>query len=125
MSAYAYTRQLTAAGDWSFSGDAFDASPAPALEIVLLTLRTWKGRALAVPTFGTDWSRVNKLGTNALADASGVLSDALVPLVRRGVIADLKLNVEVDATRGVLVFDVDFYDPEARKRRSTGRQDVP
>lgn len=125
MTAYAYARQLTSAGDWSFSGDAFVASPSPALEIVLLTLRTPKGRALAAPDFGADWSRVNKLGTNALADARGVLSDALVPLVRRGVIADLKLSVDVDATRGVLVFDVDFYDPVARARRTTGRQDVP
>ena len=50
----------------------------PATEMVLLILRTPLGKCLVRPTLGVDWSRVNKLRTDAPDTARAAVNTAIV-----------------------------------------------
>lgn len=122
MTAYLYTRALSApTGRFVFpaTGTAFTASESPALEIVIRTLRTPLGLCAANPSFGTDWSRVQKMAPNAASTARSVIQDALAGAVRRGVLSGLEVSATVPRP-GVILWSVEFTDP--RLARNAGRQ---
>jgi len=91
----------------------------PAAEMVLLILRTPKGRCLVRPEMGVDWRRVNKLRTDAGNTARAAVLDALGPLVQTGYIADPRASVRVYPTRGYLELDVSFVDVRLRAATRT------
>ena len=118
---YAVTRALQpdggptlgATGNWA-------RGTSPALEQVLLALRTQLGDAPADPELGVDWRRVDKLRTSAPADAETAIRAGLLRLVRAGTISDLAVTVRVSAARGVLTYSVEFVDVLLASSRSTG-----
>lgn len=117
---YARARQLNPmTGDWTWDevSEGHATSPSPALEIVLLTLRTPLGSALADPLFGTDWDRVAKLGTRAEADVRAVIEAALAPQIARQVLRDLVVRSE-EGPQGRMLYEVDFVDVRLGQRRS-------
>lgn len=124
---YARARRLDPlAGD--FVNDAtstFAESPSPALEQVLLALRTPLGSCRARPAFGTPWSRVDKLRATAATDAQSAIREGLAFAVRSGAIRDLRVSVEADADTGRLAYNVDFFDVRLGRRVPTVTGQVP
>lgn len=104
---------LTARGEWT-------RGASPALEQVLLALRTQLGEAPADPELGVDWRRIDKLRTSAPADAETAIRAGLSRLVRAGTIRDLAVSVRVSAARGTLTYSVEFVDVLLAASRSTG-----
>ena len=98
---YAITRALGSAGaptlvlrgNWT-------RATSPALEQVLIALRTQLGSSPAMPSLGVDWARLDKLRTSAQADAETAIKAGLDFLVRAGTIRDLKVSARVSAARG-------------------------
>lgn len=120
---YAVCRALGAAGQPTLDARGTWARAAsPALEMVLILLRTQLGQCLVEPGLGVDWTRVDKLRTSAPADAETVIRAGLAALVRDGTIANLAVTAKVSAARGVLTFTVDFLDVLLNARRTTGPQ---
>lgn len=124
---YARARRLDPmSGDFVYDAtDTFAESPSPGLEMVLLALRTPLGSCRARPTFGTPWSRVDKLRATAAADAQGAIREGLAFAVRSGAIRDLRVLVETDADSGRLVYAVDFTDVRLGRRVPTVTGQVP
>ena len=91
----------------------------PATEMVLIILRTPLGKCLARPSLGVDWSRVNKLRTDAPATAQAAVNAALAPLVRDGFIRDPQVTARVFSSRGLLELDVSFIDVRLRAQTRT------
>ena len=91
----------------------------PATEMVLIILRTTLGKCLVRPTLGVDWSRVNKLRTDAPATAQAAVNAALAPLVRDGFIRDPQVTARVFSSRGLLELDVSFIDVRLRTQTRT------
>lgn len=92
----------------------------PALERVLIALRTQLGACPVMPELGVDWRRVDKLRTSAQADAETAIRAGLASLVTDGAIRDLKVDVKVSAARGLLTYTVDFVDVLLATRLTTG-----
>jgi len=118
---YAITRALGSAGaptlvlrgNWT-------RATSPALEQVLIALRTQLGSSPAMPSLGVDWARLDKLRTSAQADAETAIKAGLDFLVRAGTIRDLKVSAKVSAARGTLSYAVEFYDVLLSTRQTTG-----
>ncbi len=118
---YAITRALGSAGaptlvlrgNWT-------RATSPALEQVLIALRTQLGSSPAMPSLGVDWARLDKLRTSAQADAETAIKAGLDFLVRAGTIRDLKVSAKVSAARGHLTYTVDFVDVLLASRQTTG-----
>lgn len=118
---YAITRALGSAGaptlvlrgNWT-------RATSPALEQVLIALRTQLGSSPAMPSLGVDWARLDKLRTSAQADAETAIKAGLEFLVRAGTIRDLKVSAKVSAARGHLTYTVDFVDVLLASRQTTG-----
>jgi len=91
----------------------------PATEMVVIILRTPLGKCLVRPTLGVDWSRVNKLRTDAPATAQAAVNAALAPLVRDGFIRDQQVTARVFSSRGLLELDVSFIDVRLRAQTRT------
>lgn len=122
---YAVTRALGAAGAPTLTtSGAWTRATSPALEQVLIILRTPLGACAVDPTLGVDWQRVDKLRLSAPADAETVIRAGLLRLVRAGTIKDLKVTTKVNAARGLLTYEVDFVDVLLSVRLSTGPQTV-
>ena len=123
MSVYAITRSLGPAGQPTLNAvGTWTRATSPALEQVLIILRTQLGQCLVLPTLGVDWRRVDKLRTSAPADAETVIRAALAGLTRDGTIANLAVTAKVSAARGVLTFTVDFLDVLLNAQQTTGPQ---
>ena len=60
--------------------------------MVLLILRTQRGRCLVDPDMGVDWAKVDKLRTDASATANAIITAALAPLVSDGKISELAVR---------------------------------
>lgn len=88
----------------------------PALEMVINTLRTPKGSCLAVPDLGVEWSRIDTLRTDAAATARAVILAGLGSLLSDGWIESVSVTVEVDPSRGRLLYSVSFVDPRLKKK---------
>jgi hypothetical protein len=118
---YAITRALGSAGaptlvlrgNWT-------RATSPALEQVLIVLRTQLGSCPVMPSLGVDWTRIDKLRTSAQADAETAIRAGLDALVRAGTIRDLKVTVRVSAARGLLTYEVGFVDVLLTTRTTTG-----
>lgn len=115
---YARARKLDPmVGDWTWDevSEGHATSPSPAMESVLLTLRTTLGSCLAVPEFGTDWDRCQKL--RGVAEAQAVLLAGLRPLESAGMIRDPEAHAE-EGDQGRLLYEVSFVDVRAALRRA-------
>ena len=117
---YAVTRRMTAAQPTLDARGTWDRATSPALEQVLITLRTQLGSAPAMPSLGVDWARLDKLRTSAQADAETAIKAGLEFLVRAGTIRDLKVSARVSAARGLLTYAVEFFDVLLSARQTTG-----
>lgn len=99
-----------------FLGNGRIESVSPQVERVLFVLRTERGRCLADPDIGVEWSRVSKLGTGAADTAKAAITAALRFMVEESAITDLVVTADVDVSRGLLVYDVAFTDPRLDRR---------
>lgn len=121
MTAYAITRALGVDGAPTLDARAtWTKATSPALEQVLIALRTQIGSAPAMPELGVDWQRIDKLRTSAPADTETAIKAGLDFLVRAGTIRDLKVSAKVSAARGHVTYTVDFYDVRLAARQTTG-----
>lgn len=114
---YARARKLDPmTGDWTWDAvsQGHATSPSPAMEAVVLTLRTTLGSCLAAPEFGADWDRLQKL--RGTAEAEAVLLAALRPLETAGVIRESQARAE-EGDQGRLLYEVSFVDVRASQRR--------
>lgn len=129
---YAVTRArsgLTGEVLWDAKrNNTWQLAQSPAAELVLFILRTQKGKCLVRPDLGVDWSRVNKLRTDARATAEAAVRDALAEPVRSGAIRDVEVAARVYPSRSLLELDVSFVDVRLRAQTRTTlptlRQDV-
>lgn len=120
---YAITRSLSPnAGPTLDARGAWTRATSPALERVLIALRTQLGSCPVMPTLGVDWRRVDKLRTSARADAEAAIRAGLASLVTDGAIRDLTVDVKVSAARGLLTYTVEFVDVLLATRITTGPQ---
>lgn len=118
---YAVTRALGGEGQPTLDArGTWTRATSPALEQVLLVLRTQLGACPVMPELGVDWRRVSTLRTSAQADADVAIRAGLAPLVRAGTIRDVRVDVRVSAARGTLTFAVDFADVLLATRITTG-----
>lgn len=118
---YAVTRALGGEGQPTLDArGTWTRATSPALEQVLLVLRTQLGACPVMPELGVDWRRVSTLRTSAQADADAAIRAGLAPLVRAGTIRDVRVDVKVSAARGTLTFAVDFADVLLATRITTG-----
>ena len=117
---YAVTRSLPLAQPTLSARGTWTRATSPALEQVLLVLRTQLGACPVMPSLGVDWTRVDKLRTSAQADAETAIRAGLESLVRAGTIRDLKVSARVSAARGRLTYAVDFFDVLLSTRQTTG-----
>ena len=118
---YAVTRSLGADGAPTLDArGTWTRATSPAMEQVLITLRTQLGSAPAMPSLGVDWTRIDKLRVSAPADAATAIRAGLDFLVRAGTIRDLKVSAKVSAARGHLTYTVDFVDVLLASRQTTG-----
>ena len=117
---YAVTRSLPLAQPTLSARGTWTRATSPALEQVLLVLRTQLGACPVMPSLGVDWTRVDKLRTSAQADAETAIRAGLESLVRAGTIRDLKVSARVSAARGTLTYAVDFFDVLLSTRQTTG-----
>lgn len=100
--------------------NALRRAASPALEQVLIVLRTQLGSCTAMPTLGVDWRRIDKLRTSAPADAESAIRAGLASLVRAGTISGLTVTVTVQAAIGRLSYEVAFVDVLLQQRVTTG-----
>lgn len=115
-SVYARTRRRNpATGEVLMAGNTWEVSPAPAAELVAMTLRTQLGACALDTGLGVDWESLRKVATGAPAAARAAILTGLDRLVRAGVIADLTVSVRVDSGDRML------YEIQYRDTRSAGR----
>lgn len=115
-SVYARTRRRNpATGEVLMAGNTWEISPAPAAELVAMTLRTQLGACALDTGLGVDWESLRKAATGAPAAARAAIITGLDRLVRAGVIADLTVSVRVDSGDRML------YEIQYRDTRSAGR----
>lgn len=100
--------------------NALRRATSPALEQVLIILRTQLGSCAAMPALGVDWRRLDKLRTSAQADAESAIRAGLALLVRAGTISGLTVTVTVRAAIGRLTYEVSFVDVLLQQRVTTG-----
>ena len=120
---YAVTRarDVNSEVKWDSARNTWKRDTSPAAEMVLLILRQQRGRCLGDPDMGGDWSKVDKLRTDASATANAIITAALAPLVSDGKISDLAVRADVYPVRGLIAFDVSFVDVQLRTHaRVTG-----
>ena len=117
---YAVTRTMPDAQPTLDARGTWDRATSPALEQVLLALRTQLGSCPVMPTLGVDWTRIDKLRTSAAADAETAIRAGLEPLVRAGTVRALDVTVRVSAARGLLTYEVGFVDVLLTTRTTTG-----
>ncbi len=97
-------------GDWT---RGVDRPPGlPTAQIVLCCLRTDLGSYAPDPTFGVDFGVLPKGTANQGATWKAEVERALSRFVRRGVIRNLRVVVDVPRS-GRLVYAVEFEDPRA------------
>lgn len=119
---YAITRQRSGlTGEVLFDSrrGTWKLAPSPVTEIVVFILRTRLGECLVRPDLGVDWSRVQKLRTDAKATAEAAVLAALAPLTRDGSIQDPRVTARVYPSRGYLDFEVSFIDVRLRSQTRT------
>jgi len=118
---YAVHRALGAAGQPTLdAAGRWVRATSPALEQVLIVLRTQLGACPVMPSLGVDWRRVDRLRTSAQADAEAAIRAGLDPLVRAGTIRALVVTVTVRAAIGRLTYEVAFLDVLLATRQTTG-----
>lgn len=120
---YAVTRALGPAGAPSLDARGrWVRAASPALEQVLIVLRTQRGSCPAMPELGVNWRAVDKLRVSAPADAETAIRAALAFLVTAGAIRDLAVSAKVSAARGTLTYEVSFVDAllSTTQRQTTG-----
>jgi len=92
----------------------------PMLETVILALRTPRGRCLADPTFGLDYSVAQKATSDVGSRWTSAVRDCLSRWVKSGQLQDLQVQVDVEVTS--LFYAVSFIDPRIPlPRQTTGR----
>lgn len=112
---YGYARAFDPnTGDVSFDASRSTwATHPPALQRVLIALRTPLGGCLLDPTLGCDWGRVQKAGPSAGATCRSVILAGLQPLVADGSIRDVK--VKADLKGASLLYEVTYTDVRLQK----------
>jgi len=111
-------------GEWEYD-QATQNWPdgAPMLQTAILALRTPLGRCLCDPSFGVDYSVVQKATADVGARWAAAVKECLSRWVKAGQITDLQVTVDVE--RGVtprLFYAVSFIDPRIPlDRQTTGR----
>jgi phage baseplate assembly protein W len=112
---YAVARELDpATGDLRMHGVAWKRG-APLTEIVLRVLRTPRGSFLPKPTFGVDYSLVQKLTPASRSLWRAGVEAALRYLVDSGRMRDLQVIVDPPAG-GRMLYAVDFVDVRQSER---------
>lgn len=106
---YAHCRALDAVtGDVVMDGGTWKTDP-PMVGVVTRVLRTQRGSYLPDPTFGVDWSKVDKLRPNVAELLRVAIMEALQRYLDRGLISSVAITASVAA--GALFFAVSFLDP--------------
>jgi phage baseplate assembly protein W len=115
---YAHTRALDAqSGDKRVAGGTYVAGD-PMTEVVLRILRTPRGRYLPDPTFGVDYSVIQKAGAGVAAAWRAAVLAALDRLIKRNLITHVRVIVDTSKP-GQLLYDVEFRDPRNSAREPT------
>jgi hypothetical protein len=91
----------------------------PAVELVLLTLRTPRRSYAPDPDEGVDMDILQQNNPNTPALWKAEVHRALAKYVQNGVIRDV--SVEVETSGGVLKYAVSFLDPRDTTERQTVR----
>lgn len=105
---YAFTPELDESGDVALDGSTYSWG-SPMVEIVKRVLRTPRGTYLPDPSFGVDYSVVDKARPDAGARFQAAILAALRPWTLRREIVDLSVAVEV--TDSTLRYEISFSDP--------------
>lgn len=105
-------------GDWLAGTDR--PGGAPAVQIVLWTLRTHRGSFAPDETFGLDYRVAQRRTASTQADWKAEVERALARHVRARVITDLRVTVDPPA-KGRLLYDVAFKDPRTAERETLRR----
>ena len=85
------------------------ASPAPMRDVVVRVLRTPRGSCLASPSFGLDYSKLDKASPQLAATFEAAALAALAYLTSAGLITDVRTLASVE--RSTLRYTVTFRDP--------------
>ena len=114
---YAYTMAYDpATGEVRFDTETgmWVTPRSPALECVLLVLRSQLGSASAQPTLGVDWNAIRKASNSAPAAARDAISAGLRRLVEQGTISRLSVSAELGVPLvgqpSTLLYEVTFVD---------------
>lgn len=109
MTYYALTRALDAvSGDVLLDGGTWKTDP-PMVGVVTRVLRTQRGTYLPDPTFGVDWSKVDKQRPNVSELLRTAIMEALQRYLDRGLVSSVAITSESVGAR--LSFVVSFLDP--------------
>lgn len=111
---YAYTRSLDpGTGQIQIAGNNWVAG-SPMVQVAIRILRTQRGTYLPDPTFGVDYSVVDKALPNAPATFKAELNRAFRSLVTSGAIANLSITVESSPPK--LLWEITFTDVRLGER---------
>ena len=111
---YAVTRALDpGTGDIVMAGPTW-ARGQPATEIVLRCLRTPRGRYIPDPTYGLDYSVLQKATSDKPSKLRAAIQDALSRFAKRGVIEPPQIAVQMAGA--AVQADVTFVDPRAQQQ---------
>jgi hypothetical protein len=106
---YAFTRRMNPAKGQPVIVDGTWDGGAPMAEIAVRVLRTPKGSYKPTPTFGVDYTGIDKGLPSAEAKLTGAIESAFAFYVRTGLM--VKLIVKVERAGSRLRYEVSFDDP--------------
>ncbi len=119
MDLYLYSPALDGqSGDWLAGTDR--PGGAPAVQLVLWTLRTHLGTFAPDETFGLNYGVAARRTRATQAEWRAEVTRALGRHVRRGVITQLVVTVD-PPSRSTLLYDVAFTDPRTAERSTLRR----
>lgn len=108
---YAYTRFVNSDRDVQLEGTSWKTG-SPMAEAVKRIMATPRGKFVPEPDFGIDLRDVNTARSDCSTRFRAAILAALSELVRKRLITNTKVSVEVSGDR--LRYDISFYDPRAR-----------
>lgn len=106
---YAFTRKLDPARGVPVVDSGTWASGSPMAEVIVRVLRTPKGSYRADPSFGVDYSDIDKGAPDAPTRLQLAIEAALAVYVRDRLIADLRVRVTRAGSQ--IRYEVSFSDP--------------
>lgn len=105
-------------GDLVFAGNA-PLPGSPALQKVLIVLRTQLGSCPSDPLLGVDWQQVATLLPSAPATCRTIVLAGLQRMVDAGEITNVTVTAQV--VQQALLYEVTFFDVRLGKTVPTGR----